>query len=208
MPNPTYLTPKEAAKVLGVHVKTLREWELKGKIKAIKTPSGQRRYDVESYQQKYEKTSEKAGRVGIPRATITYARVSSRSQKADLDRQVAVLVNLYPDSETITDIGSGLNFRRKGLITLLERVCRGDIQRIVVAHKDRLCRFGFDLIKWLCERNGCEVVVLSQDNLSPERELVEDILAIIHIFSCRLYGLRKYKQQVKEDQEIQNIKPS
>jgi len=208
----TYLPPSEAAKLLGVHPRTLRLWEIRGQIKAVKTPTGIRRYDVESYVQGHVQTEQTDLRNGGDRTTVTYARVSSRGQKADLDRQVAYLISLYPNSESITDIGSGLNFRRKGLITLLERVCKGDIRRIVVAHKDRLCRFGFDLIKWQCEYNGCEIVVLNQDNLSPERELVEDILAIIHIFSCRLYGLRKYKQQVREDlkevQEIQKVKPS
>jgi predicted site-specific integrase-resolvase len=77
-----------------------------------------------------------------------------------------------------------------------------DVGLVVVAHKDRLARFGFDLIKWLCELDGAELLVLNQDNLSPEREMVEDILAIVHVFSCRLYGLRKYKSAIKEDKDL------
>jgi predicted site-specific integrase-resolvase len=84
----------------------------------------------------------------------------------------------------------------------LERVRKGDVGFIVVAHKDRLARFGFDLISWLCEQDGTKIVVLNQDGLSPERELVEDILAIVHVFSCRLYGLRKYKSAIKEDPDL------
>jgi putative resolvase len=186
--------PREAAQHFGVCLHTLRRWEKSGIIKAIRTPNGQRRYDITSYQG--------IQNTGRERAIITYARVSSRGQKADLDRQVSVLKSLYPSSELITDIGSGLNFKRQGLRTLLERVRRGDVEFIVVAHKDRLARFGFDLIKWLCECDNTEIVVLNQDNLSPEREMVEDILAIVHVFSCRLYGLRKYKTAIKEDTDL------
>lgn len=177
-----HFTPKEAALQLGVSVQTLRRWEAAGKIQAIRTPSGQRRYDIASYEPRG---------VGSPGAVVAYARVSSRGQKADLDRQVATLVGLYPQAQVITDIASGLNFRRQGLRTVLERVMRGSVSSLVVAHRDRLCRFGFDLIKWSCEFHHCQVVVLHQDNLSPERELVSDLRAIVHVFSCRLYGRAK-----------------
>ncbi|MEG3979085.1 IS607 family transposase, partial [Microcoleus sp. herbarium8] len=100
------------------------------------------------------------------------------------------------------DIGGGLNFKRKALLSLLGQVMSGDISTIVVGHQDRLARFGGDLIKWICEQNDCQLLVLSRSELSPEREMVEDILAIIHVFSCRLYGLRKYKSAVKEDPSL------
>ena len=116
------------------------------------------------------------------------------------------------DKEDITsiqlslfDMGSGLNFKRKGLQTLLDRVLGNTCKLVVIAHKDRLCRFGFDLISWLCARQQTQVLVLNQANLSPEREMVEDILAIIHVFSWRLYGLRKYKKQVAEDSELPSV---
>jgi predicted site-specific integrase-resolvase len=89
-----------------------------------------------------------------------------------------------------------------GLRTVLERVRQGNVGSIVVAHKDRLARFGFELISWLCELDGTKILVLNQDGLSPERELVEDILAIVHVFSCRLGGLRKYKSAIKEDPDL------
>ncbi|MGI0483487.1 IS607 family transposase [Geminocystis sp. CENA526] len=98
--------------------------------------------------------------------------------------------------------GSRLNYRRPKFKTVLERIMSGDVERLVVAHKDRLARFGFDLFQWICESNNCELVVSSNSSLSPEREMVEDILAIVHVFSCRLYGLRKYKQQIKEDSSL------
>lgn len=191
-----YVTPKEASKILGVHTRTLAAWEKQGKIEAIKTPSGQRRYNVGSY----------AVGVESARQTIIYARVSSRGQQNDLDSQIEAIRKVYPNAEIISEIGGGLNFRRKVLTALLERVLQGDIEQIVVAHKDRLARFGFDLYKWICEQFNCKIVVLNETNLSPEAEMVEDILAILHCFSSRLYGLRKYKTKVKEDTDLPRIR--
>jgi putative resolvase len=195
-----YSTPRQAAEHFGVCLHTLRRWEKDGIITAIRTPAGQRRYLINSY----------AGRSTTNLKTILYARVSSRGQKADLDRQIAKLLELYPSAELITDIASGLNFKRKGLRSILEAVRTGNVGSIVVAHKDRLARFGFELIEWLCQLDGAKIVVLNQDcwagdprsNLSPEREMVEDILAIVHVFSGRLYGLRKYKTKIKEDPDL------
>ncbi|WP_017715332.1 IS607 family transposase [Kamptonema formosum] len=191
-----YVKPKEAAEALGVHERTLRRWEGEGRIEAIRTPSGQRRYNIESYTTKSGKDNRKV---------VAYARVSSRAQQSDLNRQVATLSSLYPQAEVIAEIGGGLNFKRKKLLALLEQILSGDIRLVVVAHKDRLARFGFDLFRWLCEQNGCELVVLNETSLSPDREMVEDILAILHGFSSRLYGLRKYKAQVKEDPDLPKL---
>lgn len=191
---PKYTSPSETSQYFGVCLHTLRRWERDGKIQAIRTPSGQRRYDIASYTGISNKRTQ--------RAIIAYARVSSRGQKADLDRQAAKLLELYPNAELVTDIASGLNFKRKGLRAILERVRQGDVGFIVVAHRDRLVRFGFDLISWLCELDGTKILVLNQDSLSPERELVEDILAIVHIFSRQLYRLTKYKSAIKEDPDL------
>lgn len=139
------------------------------------------------------------------RAVVLYARVSSRAQQPDLNRQVAALSSLYPNAEIVSEVGGGLNFRRKKLLALLERVFKGDVRMVVVAHKDRLARFGFDLFRWLCEQNRCELVVLNETSLSPEREMVEDIASILHCFSSRLYGLRKYKSAIKEDQDLSQL---
>lgn len=170
---------------------TLRNWELADKISAIRTPSNQRRYDIDSV----------LG-TGHDRITAIYARVSSYKQREDLDRQVSYLQSLYPQAKVFKDIGCGLNFKRKALLALLGQVMSGDISAVVVGHQDRLARFGGDLIKWICEQNNCQLMVLSRNELSPEREMVEDILAIIHVFSCRLYGLRKYKSAIKEDSSL------
>lgn len=186
-----HVTPKEAAKILGVHVSSLRRWENEGKLKAIRTPGGQRRFILEEV--------EKIG--GIPRTikTICYGRVSTHSQQDDLQRQLEHLRTRYPEAEIISEVGSGLNFKRKKFLAILERIIDGDIQRIVVAHPDRLVRFGFELVRWLCTKFECELVVLNDRKLSPEKELVQDMLSIIHCFSSRLYGLRKYKSSIKED---------
>ncbi|MBW4480242.1 MAG: IS607 family transposase [Tolypothrix brevis GSE-NOS-MK-07-07A] len=186
-----HVTPKEAAKILGVHVSSLRRWENEGKLKAIRTPGGQRRFILEEV----EKTAGIAGTV----RTVCYSRVSTHSQQDDLQRQLAFLREQYPYCEVISETGSGLNFKRKKFLSILERIIDGDIQRLVVAHPDRLVRFGYELVKWLCEKFECELVVLNDRKLSPETELIQDMLSIVHCFSSRLYGLRKYKSKFKED---------
>ena len=120
-----------------------------------------------------------------------------------MERQIAYLKAKEPQGEVITDIASGLNFKRKGLRTLLERSLEGDKLTIVVAHRDRLARFGFELIEWLIQRNGGQVVVLSKSHLaSPADELTQDILAILAVFAARMHGLRKYRDQIAQDQNL------
>ncbi|MDT9299559.1 MAG: IS607 family transposase [Limnospira sp. PMC 1281.21] len=188
-----YVKPKEAAQILGVHERTLRRWDDNGSIDTIRTPAGQRRYNVESY-------TAKSG--SDKRKVVIYARVSSRAQQSDLNRQVAALSNLYPEAEVVSEIGGGLNFKGKKMLALLGQVLSGDVRMVVVAHPDRLAIWGFDLFRWLCEQNRCSLMVLNQTSLSPEPEMVEDILAILHCFSSRLYRRSKYKTQVKEDPDL------
>ena len=192
-----YLSGRKAAAQLGMHQNTLRRYADAGKIPTIKTAGGQRRYDVDAY-----------ARGARDSALVCYCRVSSSKQREDLARQVEFMRGKYPSADIITDIGGGLNWRRKGLITLLERLHGGDKLTIVVAHRDRLARFGFDLIQWLVERNGGQIVVLGNRDYSPEQELTEDILAILHTFSCRLHGLRRYKDAIKADPGISHSDPA
>jgi putative resolvase len=140
----------------------------------------------------------------IPRncQTVIYARVSSPKQREDLQRQCDYLQSKYVTAEVVAEIGGGLNYKRKKFLALLERVMSGDIERIVIAYKDRFARFGFDFFAWLCSLNSCEIVVLNQVELSPQEEMVEDILAILHCFSARLYGLRKYKSEIVKDKDL------
>lgn len=188
-----YVSPKEAAKKLAVHVETLRRWEAEGKITAIRTPNGHRRYSISAV----EKLAGEQPRIN----TVLYARVSTNSQRDDLQRQIDFLKSKYPEAEIISEVGSGLNYRRRKFLFVLERVFKGDIQQIVVAYPDRLVRFGFELVSWICSKHECQVLVLNDSKLSPHEELVQDILSILHCFSSRLYGLRKYEKQVRQEKE-------
>ena len=190
-----YLPARKAQEILGVTLRTLIRWADAGKIETIKTPGGQNRYNVESVFKPTDDT----------RWVALYSRVSSYAQRPHLEQQSAFLVEHFPEGRLIEEVGSGLNFKRKKLLALLESVLAGDVRLVIVAHKDRLARFGFDLIQWFCQRKECQIVVLNQTSLSPEREMVEDILAIIHVFSCRLYGLRKYKRAFRDDAELQPV---
>jgi len=184
-----FVTTKVASEKLGVHSNTLRLWDKLGKIKTIRTPGNNRLYDLSSL----ESTQKKK---------IIYIRVSSRNQKDDLRNQIEYVRKRYPNHEYIEDIGSGLNFKRKGLKVLLESIMSGDVEEVVVAHKDRLCRFGFELIEQIASQYNTRIVVLSESKLSPQEEIVQDLLSIIHVFSCRLYGLRRYSREIKEDKNL------
>jgi putative resolvase len=181
---------KEASAILGVSVDTLRRWEKEGKITSQRTDGGHRRYDVSSLVQ----TSAKI----LP--TVCYARVSSHDQKDDLVRQSAVLEAWCKqhgyEAIILKDLGSGLNYKKRGLKTLLLLITQKEVSRLVVTHKDRLLRFGSELIFSLCEQFGVEVVILNRtDDSSFEEDLAKDVLEIITVFSARLYGSRSRKNQ-------------
>lgn len=186
-----YIPLRKAVEFLGLHPNTLRKYADEGKIKSIKNAAGQRLFDVESYQ-----------RESVRPSTVCYCRVSSTKQRDDLARQVEFMRTQYPGAEIIQDIGSGLNFKRKGLQTILVRLMRGDKLEIVVACRDRLCRFGFELFEFMVQQNGGTIVVHSNPVHCPETELTADLLAILHVFSCRMHGLRSYSKKIKEDPTI------
>ena len=184
----------KAAKELGVSNRTLRRWEKAGKITAERTPKGHRRYELS---QLLGRASRK---IVDEKQTIAYARVSSHDQKEDLKRQAAVL-EAYCAAygwkyEIIQDLGSGLNYSKKGLRRLIKEICSRSVDRLVITHKDRLLRFGAELIFSLCEQFGVEVVILnSSEDTSFEDDLVQDVLEIITVFSARLYGSRSRKNK-------------
>ena len=186
-----YIPLRKAVEFLGLHPNTLRRYADEGQIKSIKNAAGQRLYDVESYQ-----------RNSTTATIVCYCRVSSAKQRDDLIRQIAFMRELYPTAEIIQDIGSGLNFKRKGLQALLVRFMRGDKLTVIVACRDRLCRFGFELFDFMAKQNGGEILVLDRSVHSPETELTADLLAILHVFSCRMHGLRSYSKKIKEDPSI------
>ena len=183
-----YIPGRKAAAQLGIHQNTLRRYADAGQIRTIRTRSGQRRYDVDA-----------CLRESADAALVCCCRVSSAKQRDNLARQIAFRRERYPEAEIVQDTGGGLDWKRKGLVSLLERLHCGDKLQVVVAHRDRLARFGFELIEWLAEQNGGSVLVLNQPDANPESELTEDLLAILDTFSCRMHGLRRYRNAIKED---------
>ena len=185
----------KAAKEIGVTPETLRRWETAGKIEVERTPNGHRRYDL----------SKLYGLVPRPpqaqRPTVVYARVSSHDQKEDLERQVALLESFCAANgwsyAVIQDLGSGMNYNKRGLQQLIKRICLGQVGRVVLTHKDRLLRFGSELVFALCEVFNTEVVIINygEQALSFEEELAQDVLEIITVFSARLYGSRSHKNK-------------
>ena len=184
----------EFAKRIGVTAHTLRRWEREGKLSpSERTLGGHRIYTELDLQTELRlPLAEKEKR------NVIYCRVSSAGQKDDLQSQIVAMEAFALGrgliTETITEIGGGMNFNRKKFNKLLIDIIAGEIGTVIVAHEDRLARFGFDLIKNLAEQYGCEVIVVNKKELSPEQEMTEDLMLIIHTFSCRLYGLRKYKK--------------
>ena len=182
------LSIKQAANQLGVSVSTLRRWDETGVLVAQRTPKGHRRYDLSKINPNLTRN-----KVEQQRKTIAYARVSSHEQKPDLQRQIEIL-ELYCSAqgwsfEVISDLGSGMNYHKKGLKRLLDNILDNKIDRLVLTHKDRLLRFGAELVFALCEARQVEVVIINQgENLSFEEELAQDVLEIITVFSARLYG--------------------
>ncbi|MDR3165817.1 MAG: IS607 family transposase [Synergistaceae bacterium] len=180
---------------MGVDITTLRRWERNGKISAEYTAGGHRRYDLAKL-----RPSLTRAKPDQDRKTIAYVRVSSHDQKDDLERQKQVL-ELYRARqgwpfEAIPDLGSGTNYHKKGLKRLLEAILKGDAGRLVLTHKDRLLRFGAELVFAICEAKGVEVVILNQgEDTSFEEDLAKDVLEIITVFSARLYGSRSRKDQ-------------
>lgn len=185
----------QAAKELGVSRETLRRWEAAGKIEVERTPKGHRRYDLS----KLFGLGPRPPFAGRP--TLAYARVSSYDQKEDLVRQAALLESFCAANgwtyEIIQDLGSGLNYNKKGLLQLIKRICSGQVGRLVLTHQDRLLRFGSELVFALCETYHTEVVMINQGEqpLSFEEELAQDVLEIITVFSARLYGSRSHKNR-------------
>ncbi len=184
----------KASQELGVAKETLRRWERDGKINVERTPKGHRRYDLNKLRGSVPK------RGFFARRTVGYARVSSHEQKADLARQAALLESFCSTHgwvhEIIQDLGSGLNYSKKGLKKLIKEICSGGIERLVVTHKDRLLRFGSELIFSLCEQFGTEVVIINaSEEATFEDDLVQDVLEIITVFSARLYGSRSRKNK-------------
>ena len=190
--------PNEFAKLIGKSTSTLRRWDREGVLSPKRTPGNQRYYTDEDLRCIFN--SEKAR---TPRKTVVYCRVSSSGQKGDLTSQVKAMETYCLGAgiavdEWLNEIGGGLNFKRKVFLKLMKSIRMGEVEHLLVAHKDRLARFAFELIEELASWYECKITVVNQESLSPQQEMVEDLMSIIHTFSCRLYGLRNYKKQIRK----------
>jgi putative resolvase len=207
-PTSRYVKPGLAEKQFGVDRRTLQKWAEAGAIRSVQ-PGGvgrERLYDVSSLGDWNPTTltaptpplgtaAEPARSTGnVDAVDAVYARVSTRKQLDDLGTQLGDLQRRHPDAHVFSDVGSGLNFKRKGLLSLLELAFEGRLRSVHVAHKDRLCRFAFDLLEHVFRRHGAQIVVDAHDGdaaaASPELELAEDVLAVVTVFGARLYGKR------------------
>lgn len=190
--------PKEFAKKIGVSVSTLRRWDREKRLVPLRTETNHRVYtDDDIFKVLNLEKPNNQGKI------VVYCRVSSHAQKDDLQSQLEAMQTFclaqgIAVDEWHSEVGGGLNFKRKIFLSLMDRIEIGEIKTLYVAHKDRLARFGFDYFEHMANRHNYQIVVVNQEKLSPQQELVEDMLAIIHSFSSRLYGLRKYKKQVKQ----------
>ena len=190
----------EFAEIVNVSVKTLQRWDYEGILKAYRTPTDRRYYTHEQYLAYIGESSKEENRGKV----IIYARVSNQGQKDDLLNQVNFLRD-YANAkgvivdEVIEEIGSGLNYKRKKWNNLINLAFEGKISKIFISHKDRFVRFGYDWFFSFLTSLGVEMIVVKNESLSPQEEMIQDLISIIHVFSCRIYGLRKYKSKIMDE---------
>ena len=197
----------EFANKVGYHYKTLQVLDKKGIFPAKQNQRNRRYYTDEDYylflnQIAKIPVEENNNNVHQKRLIITYSRVSSHGQKDDLKSQQSFIENFVASNglqvdENLFDIGSGLNYERKNFLKILELVEQEQVEKIIIAHKDRFVRFGFDYFQNFCKKHNTEIVIINLDSCSPEQEFTEDLISIIHCFSSKLYGLRKYNKNTK-----------
>jgi putative resolvase len=200
-------TISEFAKKVNVSVHTIQRWDREGKLVAKRTLTGRRYYDDNDILLVLGQPISKDARL-----TVVYCRVSSYAQRADLINQRKILEefcgqNQIVVNEWIEEIGGGLNFKRKKFLWLIDRILAKEVKLVIIAHKDRLARFGLPLIEHLCHSTQCQLLIMNNDDLSPEQEMVHDLMTIIHCFSSRLYGLRNYKKTLKKVLENDSRSP-
>ena len=187
--------------MIGVSVKTLQRWDREGILISQRTPTDRRYYTHKQYVDYMGIVQQNKGK------TIIYARVSTSNQKDDLKNQVEFLKQ-YANAkgiiidEVFEDVASGLDYNRKKWNKLLEDCMLGTVKTVLIAHKDRFIRFGYSWFEQFLKSNGVEIIVVNNETLSPEEEMIQDLISIIHVFSYKIYGLRKYKKKIEEDDEL------
>lgn len=195
--------PREFGALIGRAVITLQSWDRKGILKAHRTPTGKRFYTHEQYLEYMAAAGNPVDAMAAKRKRVAYCRVSGSGQRKDLEAQKRAVEawNLGTGQvidEWVEDIGSGLNYDRKGFVRLMEQVEAEEIGEIILAHQDRLVRFGWSWFERFCEAHGTKLVVMGHESLSPQEEVTKDLMRIIENFSPRLYGLRRYGKEVKK----------
>ena len=202
----TYVGGKQASEILGVHQRTLYNWEKKGLIETIRMPGGKRLYNVKKFikekQLTFETKKDNENNINsedfenMKELRIIYARVSSLGQKNDLERQKIELKKKYPNHHLIQDIGSGVNLNRRGLRKIINLAIEGKVKELVVVHKDRLTRFGYELIEDIIKdySDGKIIIINQEQDIEPEEELVKDVLTIMNVFVAKMNGMRKYNK--------------
>ena len=191
-----YYSGKEASKILKVKQQTLRIWGENGDIEIFRSQGGKRFYNVDKYLKDNDLEKLIENQEVIQRIKICYARISTHKQKDDLRRQKDELRSLYPKHIMIDDIGSGLNMNKKGLLKIIDFAIEGKVEELVILYKDRLVRFGFELIEHIIEKysGGKIIIVHKKEDETLEEELVKDVVQIMNIYSAKLNGMRKYKK--------------
>ncbi len=190
-------SPQEFGKLIGRTTNTLQKWDRKGILKAHRSPTNRRYYTHDQYLQYRGLVAQEQG------LTIVYTRVSGVAQKPDLANQIKALESYCKSQaimvdEWLSDVGSGLNYKRKQFTRLMEMIELGQVRRLIIAHRDRLVRFGYEYFEAFCERHHTQLVVINGEAMSPEQELVQDLLAIVTVFSARLHGLHSYRKVLKD----------
>ena len=194
----------DMAKRLGVSVKTLQRWDREGILVAKRNPNNRRYYTEDQYLEYIGSSCKKDKKI------IAYVRVSNNNQKDDLQNQITFIRNYVNAKgeildDVIQDIGSGLNYNRNHWNDLLfNQISKGEIGKIYITYKDRFVRFGFDWFERYCNHHDCEIMIINNPDTSPQQELIDDLISIIHVFSCRIYGLRKYKKDISVDESLQD----
>lgn len=195
---PIFKTMQRITKTYGISSDILRRWEKQGHIKSARTPGNTRMFRITDIEQMLS-----IDRNNDNRKRYIYCRVSSSKQRDDLLRQRKFLEQKYPTYDIIEDIGSGINFTRKGIKKILDEAMQGNIEEIVISYKDRLTRFGFELFEYIIQQNGGKITVINNEEFkSCEQELSEDLLSIIHVFNCKQMGKRRYSNKKLQNKTI------
>ena len=199
-----YISGKKASERLKVHQRTLHNWDAKGIIETIRAPGGRRLYNVDKYikdyvEQNNDENTDIIETDADDQMCIAYVRVSTNGQKDDLARQAEYMRAHYPNHTIIKDVGSGLNFNRKGLRKIIDLAIAGKVKEVVIAYKDRLTRFGYELIEDFIKdySGGCIKILNKVEKEEPEIEIAKDVLLVMNVFNAKMNGMRKYKLNKK-----------